>query len=82
MGAGIMRPALDWLCLAWTLIPVLPKTLGWKKVRLELDQAIYRKLTPQNIQLLNGVYKSKQTNKQTIPPTLDFEDCASQLGSL
>jgi len=53
MAAGIMRPAFDWLCLAWTLIPVMPETLGWKKVRLELDHAIYRKLTPQNIQLLN-----------------------------
>jgi hypothetical protein len=53
MAAGIMRPALDWLCLAWTLIPVMPETLGWKKVRLELDHTIYTKLTRQNIQLLN-----------------------------
>jgi hypothetical protein len=44
MAAGIMRSALDWLCLARTLIPVMPESLGWKKVRLELNHAIYRKL--------------------------------------
>jgi hypothetical protein len=55
MAAGIMRPALDWLCPAWSL-PYSSnawKPWGGKKVRLELDHAIYRKLTPQNIQLLN-----------------------------